>query len=452
VRSVRVQHSGVVYPSRTASRGVEAVRIVLQPIVDITTGAVVAAEALARFASVGAVEETFAIAYAAGRGVDLEAACLRAAMAKRAEVPADVLLNVNVSPDALSHPKIGPLLQGDLSGLVIEVTEHAAGDPSALAAALAQVRRRGALIAVDDASTGYAGLLRLTALRPDIVKLDRRLVSGAGDRVDQAAVIDALVSLSRRIGATVLGEGVETLEDLTTLAELDVDYAQGWAIAAPAASLPRISDVAIRACRQARAAVMAPRLPDSGAASTVRAITAALAGSRRPTDLQAALTAASDGMNVDEIALSTLDSNGQLSEASGTGPHDRRSYDLADFPATQYSLATGVLTEAHVHDPSSDPAELALLIRDGLASVLIAPLGRPDDPLGVLEFRHATHRRWTKRDVDLARTLAEHVTSALLRMHEAEWPLDPADDQYAIPTHPDNSVTKPFDRTRRPRG
>jgi EAL domain-containing protein (putative c-di-GMP-specific phosphodiesterase class I) len=411
---------------------VQAVRVVLQPIVDITTGEVVAAEALARFASSDAIEETFAVAYAAGRGVDLEAACLRAAIAKRAEVPANVLLNVNLSPDALSHPKIRPLLLGDLSGLVIEVTEHAATDHSALATALAEVRRRGALIAVDDASTGYAGLLRLTALRPDIVKLDRHLVSGAGDRLDQAAVIDALVSLSRRIGATVLGEGVETLEDLGMLAELDVDYAQGWAIAPPAASLPRISDVAIRACRQARAAVLAPRLPDSSAATTVRAITAALAGSRRPKDLQAALSAASEGMNVDEIALSILSANGMLAEASGTGPHDQRSYDIRDFPATEYSLTTGVVTEAHVSDASSDPAERALLLRDGLASVLIAPLGGPDDPLGVLEFRHGTHRRWTKRDVEVARTLADHVTSALLRMNDAEWPLNHADVEHDL--------------------
>jgi EAL domain-containing protein (putative c-di-GMP-specific phosphodiesterase class I) len=449
LRDLRTQHSGVAHPHRSASRHVEAVRVVLQPIVDITTGELVAAEALARFATSHVVEETFAIAYAAGRGVDLEAACLRAAIAKRSEMPANVLLNVNVSPDALSHPKIRTLLQGDLSGLVIEVTEHAASDSSALATALAEVRRRGALIAVDDASTGYAGLLRLTALRPDIVKLDRHLVSGAGDRVDQAAVIDALVSLSRRIGATVLGEGVETLEDLGMLAELDVDYAQGWAIAPPAESLPRISDVAIRACQQARAAVMAPRLPDSGAATTVRAITASLAGSRRPSDLQAALTAASDGMNVDEISLSTLDQNGMLFEASGTGPHDRRSYDIRDFPATKYSLTTGVVTEAHVSDPSSDPAERALLVRDGLASVLIAPLGGPEDPLGVLEFRHGTHRRWTKRDVDLARTLADHVTSALLRMHDAEWPLNHADVEYDLTQGARSTDLNSVERARR---
>jgi EAL domain-containing protein (putative c-di-GMP-specific phosphodiesterase class I) len=414
--------------SQASRREIDSVPIVLQPIVDIATGVVVAAEALARFPTAGAVEETFAIAYAAGRGVDLEAACLRAALLRRPEMPAGVLLTVNVSPDALSDPKIQRLLCGDLSGLVVEVTEHAAKDQGALARALDGIRGRGALIAVDDASTGYAGLLRLTALRPDIVKLDRRLVAGARERVDQAAVIDSLVTLSRRIGAAVLGEGVETLDDLVTLASLDVDYAQGWAIARPAEHLPPIAEDAVRACQQARAAVMALQLPDPSSAATLRAMTAALAGSSRPADLHAALTATSHGMNVDEIALSTLTPDGLLTEVSGTGPHDAHSYALSDFPATKHTLATGTMTEAHTSDASTDPAERDLLIRDRMASVLITPLGTPDNPLGVLEFRHRTHRRWTKHDLDLARTLAEHITSALRRMHDAEWQAALTDD------------------------
>ena len=54
--------------------------------------------------------------------------------------------------------------------------------------------------------TGYAGLLRLSTLRPDIVKLDRGLVTGARHNDVQAVVVEALVSLARRIGARTLGE------------------------------------------------------------------------------------------------------------------------------------------------------------------------------------------------------------------------------------------------------
>jgi EAL domain-containing protein (putative c-di-GMP-specific phosphodiesterase class I) len=427
---MRTQCGTVAYSPRSSKGRPDTVGVVFQPIVEIASGAVVAVEALARFAGVGAVEETFAIAHAAGRGFDLEAGCLRAALAKRSGIPAEVLLSVNVSPDALSHPKVQRQLQGDLSGLVIEVTEHAASDPNALMNSLADIRRRGGLIAVDDASTGYAGLLRLTTLRPDIVKLDRRLVSGARDCIDQVAVIDALVTLSRRIGATVLGEGVETLEDLTMLAELDVDYGQGWAIARPAATLAGVADEVVRVCQRARTAMMASQSPAPGTAATIRAMTASLAGSRRPADLQAALTTASHGMDVDEIALSTLTGHGRLTELSATGPHDARSFAVAEFPATQYALATGAMTEAHVSDSSTDAAERDLLVRDCQASVLITPVGTIQDPLGVLEFRHRTDRRWTKQDVDLARTLADHIASALLRMHDAEWQPSLADDYH----------------------
>ena len=61
-----------------------SVHIVLQPIIEVATGAVVAAEALARFAGTPApVEQIFAVAHASGRGDELEAAYIRAALLRR---------------------------------------------------------------------------------------------------------------------------------------------------------------------------------------------------------------------------------------------------------------------------------------------------------------------------------------------------------------------------------
>jgi EAL domain-containing protein (putative c-di-GMP-specific phosphodiesterase class I) len=112
------------------------VSIVLQPIVRVSDGAVVAAEALARFPARphSPAEETFALAYAAQRGPDLEAACLRAALQRRSDLPANVLLTVNVSPEALRHPAVRDALRGSLSGIVIEITEHVAVDLDGLRA------------------------------------------------------------------------------------------------------------------------------------------------------------------------------------------------------------------------------------------------------------------------------------------------------------------------------
>ncbi|MGX7678112.1 EAL domain-containing protein [Jatrophihabitans sp. DSM 45814] len=399
-----------------------AVEMVLQPIVDVSSGTLVAAEALARFPSQPhtPVEETFALAHAAGRGPELEAACLRAALRKaRLELPGNITMTVNVSPDALEHVAVQAALMGDLTGIVIEITEHASVDLTALRMALDELRDRGAKIAIDDASTGYAGLLRLTALRPDYVKLDRGLVTGARSSVEQSAVIEALVSLSRRIGAKVLGEGVESLEDLIALAELDVDYAQGYYIGAPAATLPWEMPNAMESCRIARGELMRKQLavaaisPGGG----IRSVTAALAASVQPADLEAALVAASDNLGIDIIALSTLDGGDVLREISCAGDEvDSGLYALADFPASRSALDTGVMTEAHLQDPLSDAAERFVMQADGIESLLLTPVISRGKRLGLLEFRHRTHRRWSSHDMAQARILAEHIASVLQRM------------------------------------
>jgi EAL domain-containing protein (putative c-di-GMP-specific phosphodiesterase class I) len=400
------------------------IEIVLQPIVSVTTGAVVAAEALARFPSQhnATVESVFSIAYAGGWGPHLEAVCLDAALQARTSLPAGAILTVNVSPDALQHPSVRHVLRGDLTGIAVEVTEKSATDSEALAEALADIRERGGRIAVDDATTGYAGLLRLTTLKPDLVKLDRGLITGARDNDVQAVVIEALVSLARRIGARTLGEGVETLEDLAMLAELDVDYAQGWAVGRPGvvvpAELPEVAD----ACRAARRDLMLLGPSQRGLDRRgTAAVTAALAGSTAPQDVGDALAAASADLGVDVVGLSTLTADGILREITTTGGEiDPRGYAIKDYPATQAALLDATMMEAHVSDPHSDPAERALLERDGFASLLLTPVIVAGEPLGVLEFSHLTHHQWTRRDIAAARTVAAHIASVLKRMRDRD--------------------------------
>jgi EAL domain-containing protein (putative c-di-GMP-specific phosphodiesterase class I) len=413
-----------------------AVDMVLQPIVDVSSGTLVAAEALARFASQPGtpVEETFALAHAAGRGPELEAACLRVALRKkRSELPGDISMTVNVSPDALAHPSVQAALRGDLNGIVIEVTEHASVDLSALRTALDELRERGAKIAIDDASTGYAGLLRLTALRPDFVKLDRGLVTGARASIEQSAVIEALVSLSRRIGAKVLGEGVESLEDLIALAELDVDFAQGYYIGAPSVTLPWELPNAMESCRIARGELMRNQLtvPSVASGSGIRSVTAALAASVQPADLQVALVAASANLGIDMIALSTLEGD-VLREISCSGEDlDGALYALADYPASRNAMQTGVMTEAHLQDPLSDAAERCFMQTDGIESLLLTPVIGRGRRLGLLEFRHRSHRRWSGHDMAQARILSEHIASVLLRMPSRS-PITAASDRSAL--------------------
>ena len=145
-----------------------------------------------------------------------------------------MLLSVNVSPNALPYVEERQVWPEDLRGVIVEITEQEVNEAVDLAAHLDLLRERGAAIAIDDVSTGYAGLLRLAQMAPDYVKVDRQVVTGVSDDPIQAAVLEALVTLSHRLGAAVIGEGVEGYNDLAALGEFDVDYAQGYAIARPA--------------------------------------------------------------------------------------------------------------------------------------------------------------------------------------------------------------------------
>lgn len=399
----------------------DGLEIHLQPIVDVATGVPLAMEALARFGHAPdmPVDEVIAAAHAAGFGYTLEAACLRAALARRSDVPVNVRLAVNLSPDVLHHPAIARSWGDDMDGLVVEVTEHQANSPAELQDQFTQLRRRGAKIAVDDVGTGYAGLLRLATMEPDFVKIDRTIVAGVRDSAPRSAVLEALVTLSHRMGAAVIGEGVESLNDLAALADFDVDYGQGWAIGRPAPTAEPISRLVVAACHHARSHVLQLRAATGGAAAStegMHAVTAALANSTGAAELHAATARAAAQLHVDLIGVSVQGADGILREITSSSPDiDTSSYVIADYPATQAALQTGNAVEIHVDDPEADPAEKLVLRRIGHASLLMIPFSIGGEPIGVLEFSQRTHRRWTTQDIAHGRGLATHLGNALMR-------------------------------------
>ena len=119
------------------------------------------------------------------------------------------------------------VLPEDLDGIMIEVTEHeAVGDDEGFRRLLADMRARGARIALDDAGAGYAGLQAVMRLDLDVIKLDRSLVDGVHGDLAKVALVESFVRFARRTGAVVCAEGIETLDDLNVLADLDVTTAR----------------------------------------------------------------------------------------------------------------------------------------------------------------------------------------------------------------------------------
>ncbi len=209
-----------------------SLELALQPIVELDSGRIVGVEALSRFPTnvKRSTEGWFALAGAAGLGVELEAAALRRAVAVIDDLREGVYLSVNVSPRALLSKELQEIL-GDipLDGIVLEITEHArVADYEALADVLQPFRARGARVAVDDTGSGFASLRHVLRLEPEIVKLDSSLTH----HIDSDAVLRALgytlKAFAGAIGAETVAEGIENERELYALRFLGVPYGQGF--------------------------------------------------------------------------------------------------------------------------------------------------------------------------------------------------------------------------------
>ncbi|MFL6238629.1 MAG: EAL domain-containing protein [Actinomycetes bacterium] len=213
----------------------EAVSLAYQPILEVETSVIVAVEALARFHGQTSPLAVLRAAEPLGLGADVEALVVRKALAERYRVPAGVLLTINVAPARLLVDPVRSLVVDvDLHGIVLELTEHALPPaPEDLLPLIAQLREQGALVALDDAGAGYQGIQQVAELRPDWVKIDRSLVTGAATDPVRRASLQMFGRVTRRVGALAVAEGVESQEDLDTLRELEIPLAQGYLLGAP---------------------------------------------------------------------------------------------------------------------------------------------------------------------------------------------------------------------------
>jgi EAL domain-containing protein (putative c-di-GMP-specific phosphodiesterase class I) len=209
--------------------------VLLQPIVDLASGARVGAEALSRFpADWGlAPDVVFAEAHSVGLGHVLELQALERAGEHLHRIGGYVAMNVSAA--TLLTPGCTQLLRRlPLDRVVLELTEHdAVEDYDTLAAVLAPFRAAGLRLAIDDVGAGFSSLRHIVVTAPDVIKLDRSIAAGvATDRV-LATLVGSLTTFAHGSGARVVAEGVETAEDATALRALGVDYGQGWRFGRP---------------------------------------------------------------------------------------------------------------------------------------------------------------------------------------------------------------------------
>ncbi|GAA1840494.1 EAL domain-containing protein [Microlunatus capsulatus] len=215
----------------------DGIRSVYQPLVELATGRLVGYEALAR-GPVGPLERPdhlFAAAREHGLLAELDAACRRSALrgAVGQGLVAPLTLFVNVEPEVLESAPLDDLvaLAAQAPGrlrVVLEITERAlTARPAELLQTVQRVRELGWGVALDDVGAESASLAFLEVVRPDVVKLDLRLVQQRPDRA-VAEIMNAVNAYAERSGALLLAEGIETEQHRRAAEALGATLGQGW--------------------------------------------------------------------------------------------------------------------------------------------------------------------------------------------------------------------------------
>jgi EAL domain-containing protein (putative c-di-GMP-specific phosphodiesterase class I) len=210
--------------------------MVFQPVVDLSNGATVGHEALARFPDGRPPTVWFAEADLAGLGIELELLAIDSAL--RA-LPEDVpgYLGVNASPATLASPRLRALLQRSdgRRRLLLELTEQqAVAEFELTGLGIDQMRVAGVAVAVDDLVGDAASLRKLVDLGPDAVKIDRSLVSHIDEDPTSHALASALTRLATEMGWTAMAVGIERHEELDTCHAMGITYGQGYLLGRPA--------------------------------------------------------------------------------------------------------------------------------------------------------------------------------------------------------------------------
>jgi diguanylate cyclase (GGDEF)-like protein/PAS domain S-box-containing protein len=230
-------------------RAIDAQQFVLhwQPIVGARDGRTLGAEALIRWRhgehGLLGPAEFLPIAEDAGMMPQICAWVLDEAMAQAArwkDLPTHPQVFLNLAAEQLSQPELVDRLSERSSAygveparVHLEVSERMlTSDVEATSKLIIALRDRGFGVALDDFGAGNTSLVWLRQLPLDVLKLDRGFTSALAEPATRA-IVSALTRLAPALGVASLAEGVETAEQLETLAELGCDYAQGYHFSRP---------------------------------------------------------------------------------------------------------------------------------------------------------------------------------------------------------------------------
>ncbi len=226
-------------------------QLVYQPIMDLATGQVGGFEALLRWQHPerGWISPTTFIPIAEETGLIqplswwVFQAAINQLQAWRSQLPQaeKLTMNVNLSAMQLKQENLVSYLAGMLQAaklpgdrLKLEVTETSFLEASEFNIQIFQeLKQLGVGLCIDDFGTGYSSLSRLHQLPLDVLKIDRSFVDGVEHDARKQAIAQSIVMLAHGLGAKVVAEGIETLEQQQILQQLSCEFGQGYWFSRP---------------------------------------------------------------------------------------------------------------------------------------------------------------------------------------------------------------------------
>jgi len=153
----------------------------------------------------------------------------------------DIHMSVNLSATLLDHSDLVGTIRVMLTAhhlppekLTVEITETAQIENSQQARqTLAQLRRAGVRLSIDDYGTGQSNLEYLTEIEADEIKIDKRFVMTMRDSQRNLEVVKSTIDLAHRLGAVAVAEGIEDAPTLSLLEQLGCDVGQGYLLGKP---------------------------------------------------------------------------------------------------------------------------------------------------------------------------------------------------------------------------
>lgn len=215
-----------------------------QPIMEIATGKIRRAEALIRMRGTDgqliSPDRFIPVAEKTGRIQAIDHWVLARAVEALAGRP-ELHLSVNLSANAMEDDTILPDLQRllknagiDASRLTLEITETVAVNSLLnVIRLMRKIQDLGCRFALDDFGSGFASYAYLRRLPVNDVKIDGGFIRGLAGSNDDRIFVKAITDVAHGVGKGVVAEFVESAEILSVLAEMGVEYAQGYHIGRP---------------------------------------------------------------------------------------------------------------------------------------------------------------------------------------------------------------------------